>query len=456
MSVRTHAIHQAEPVPGHAALTWPRGWRAAAGLAALAAGGAIIAGSLLPWVEAFAGLIQVPGIQGRNGQILAALGAVVIVAGLVQLARPGHAARWVAGVTGFAAAGFSGYLLIQLARSLRELGGDSMVIARGGPGLWLTAVGAVAAFATLFFPASSQVTLRRDAERPMLAWVADPESAGLRRGLQITLGLIWLLDAALQYQPYMFTKAFSAGVLAPSAMAQPAFVSGPVLTTARIVASHPVAWNALFATIQLALAAGLFFRATTRAALAGTVAWGLAVWWLAEGLGMMFGGMGNPLTGAPGGALLYALVAVLLWPRPGHEDSAEAAMSSVAGASLLGRWARPAWSVLWAGLAAMVLLAPASSSSLTADGGTKAAAVTIGLAAAFSFAAAGVWVPAVTRPALAVAMVAALVVWVAGEQFGQLFSGTATDPNTGPLLVLIALAFWASRRAAPRPSSAPE
>src|ERR1700744_4774160 len=162
-------------------------------------------------------------------------------------------------------------------------------------------------------------------------------------------------------------------------------------TSPRIVPRHPLAWNALFATIQLALAAGLFFRATTRAALAGTVAWGLAVWWLAEGLGMMFGGMGNPLTGAPGGALLYALVAVLLWPRPGHEDPAEAATSSVAGASLLGRWARPAWSVLWAGLAAMVLLAPASSSSLTADGGTKAAAVTIGLAAAFSFAAAGGW-----------------------------------------------------------------
>jgi hypothetical protein len=456
MTVRTHAVHHPQPAPGRATLTRPQGWRAAIGLTAVAAGGAIIAGSLLPWVEAFAGLIQVPGIQGRNGQILAALGAIIIAAGLVELARPGQAARWVAGVTGFAAAGFSGYLLIQLARSMRVLGGDSMVIARGGPGLWLTAAGAVAAFATLFFPASSQVTLRRDTGRPMLAWVADRDSAGLRRGLQIALGLTWLLDAALQYQPYMFTKAFSAGVLMPSAMGQPAFVSGPVLTTARVVASHPVAWNALFATIQLALAAGLFFRATTRAALAGTVAWGLAVWWLGEGLGMMFGGMGNPLTGAPGGALLYAFLAVLLWPRPGPGDPGETALTTVAGASLLGRWARPAWSVLWAGLAAMMLLAPASSSPLTANGGTRATVLTIGLAAVFSFAAAGVWVSAAARPAIAVAVIAALFVWGAGEQFGQLFSGTATDPNTGPLLVLIALAFWASRRAAPRPSSAPE
>ena len=37
-------------------------------------------------------------------------------------------------------------------------------------------------------------------------------------------------------------------------------------------------------TIQLALAAGLLCRPTVRAALAGTVAWALAVWWLGEGL----------------------------------------------------------------------------------------------------------------------------------------------------------------------------
>jgi hypothetical protein len=32
--------------------------------------------------------------------------------------------------------------------------------------------------------------------------------AARRRALQVTLGLIWLLDAALQFQPYMFTTAF--------------------------------------------------------------------------------------------------------------------------------------------------------------------------------------------------------------------------------------------------------
>jgi hypothetical protein len=34
---------------------------------------------------------------------------------------------------------------------------------------------------------------------------------------------------------------------------------------------------------------------------------------------------------------------------------------------------------------------------------------------------------------------------VTGEQFGAIFSGQATDPNTGPLLILIAAAFWPLR-----------
>lgn len=444
MSLRT------QPIPGTGAISrlipgaWPRGWRAAAGLTAVAAGAAILAGAFLPWVEIFAGLLPLSGIRGANGQILAAAGAVIIAAGLHQLARGGPASRWLAGLAGFAALGFSGYLLIQLARSMRTYGSDAMVAARPGPGLWVIAAGSAAAFATLLFPPASQATLRRDARRPALAWAADRESAGLRRGLQIALGVIWLTDAALQYQPHMFTQAFPAAVLAPSAMGGPAFVSGPLLATARLIAAHEIAGNALFATAQLALAAGLFFRATARAALAGTIAWSLAIWWLGEGLGMVFSGMATPLTGAPGAAVLYALLAIVVWPaaRPAP------AGASVADRSPLGRWARPAWFALWASMAALMLLAPASSSSLTASGGSRAGAVTIGLTAAFALAAAGVLIPATARPALALAIVAAAIIWGAGEHFGGLLSGSATDPNSGPLLILLAAAFWPARAAA--------
>ena len=443
MSFRIAPI--ASPLPG----SWPQGWRAAAGLTCVAGGAAIIAGAFLPWVEVFAGLIPVTGIQGANGRILAAAGAAIAVAGLYQLVRGGQRARWAAALAGFAALAFSGYLLIQLSRSMRVLGGDSMVAARGGPGLWIIAAGSLAAFATMFLPPSSQATLRRDTQQPALAWAADRDSAGLRRGLQIALGVIWLLDAALQYQPFMFTRAFAAQVLAPSAMGQPAFVSGPVLAAAQQISAHPAVWNALFATVQLTLAAGLFWRATARAALIGTIVWSLSVWWLGEGLGMIFSQMATPLTGAPGGAVLYAFLALLIWPntRTAGEEG------SIADRSPLGSWARVAWFVLFAAMAAETLTAPAGAAPLTAADQSRVTVITIGFAAAFALAAVGVFHPATARLAVAAAAAAAVILWAAAEHFGALLSGSATDPNTGPLLVLLAVAFWAPGQVRTQPGT---
>ena len=48
----------------------------------MAAGAVIVGGAFLPWVEAFAGLVQVAGVRGSNGRILAAAGAVIACAGL--------------------------------------------------------------------------------------------------------------------------------------------------------------------------------------------------------------------------------------------------------------------------------------------------------------------------------------------------------------------------------------
>jgi len=118
MSPNTHtvpgpqAVPGPQPISGPQPIAWPRGWRAAAGLTSVAAGAVILAGAFMPWVEAFAGLVQVSGVQGSNGRILAAAGALMVAAGLYQLARGGQLARWLAGLAGFGAAGFSGYLLI--------------------------------------------------------------------------------------------------------------------------------------------------------------------------------------------------------------------------------------------------------------------------------------------------------------------------------------------------------
>jgi hypothetical protein len=78
-----------------------------------------------------------------------------------------------------------------------------------------------------------------------------------RRTLQIGLGLLWLLDGALQLQPFMFTKTFGRTVIAPGGADQPGIVSHPIRLAAQLVIAHPVITNCVFAVIQLALGIGL-------------------------------------------------------------------------------------------------------------------------------------------------------------------------------------------------------
>jgi hypothetical protein len=296
-------------------------------------------------------------------------------------------------------------------------------------------------------------------------YTADLESGGVRRGLQITLGLVWLLDAALQYQPFMFSRAFVTQVLESAADGNPAVVLTPAMWAVRLIAHDVAVWNAVFATIQLAIAVGLLLRPTVRAALAGSIAWSLVVWWLSEGMGDLLTGTASPVTGAPGAVILYALIAVLVWPR----GSGESGSGSIAAASQLGaRWSRAAWLVLWGSFAYLILQpavrAPrvlhdtiagnaagepdwvaALDRSTAAAIGSHGLTVSIVLAAVFAIVAAGIFFPPIVRPALVLAAVAGLVIWVVGENFGGILTGQGTDPNSGPLLILLAAAYWPLR-----------
>ncbi len=177
--------------------------------------------------------------------------------------------------------------------------------------------------------------------------------APFRRRLQIGLGLVWLLDAALQLQPYMFTKDFPNEVIAPTGQGSPGWVEHPVTWAADLMVGHLAVLNTLFALTQLAIAAGILYRRTVRPALLASVVWSLAVWWLGEGLGGMLAGAVSPLKGAPGAVLIYLLVAGLVWPAA----SPDGRRPSVATASPLGPLAaRVAWLVLWSVLAVEALL----------------------------------------------------------------------------------------------------
>jgi hypothetical protein len=307
----------------------------------------------------------------------------------------------------------------------------------------------------------SDVVVRAGAARLIpVRWPRWPA----RRWLQILLGMVWLLDAALQFQPYMFSRGFPTGIIQPTAAGNPALIARPILWSAHLMAQHIVFCNALFAVTQLAIAAGLFFGRTVRLALAGSIAWAVAVWWLGEGLGGILAG-GSPLMGVPGAVILYALIALLVWP--GRDDPQTARLAPALRGPLGPVIPRLAWLTLWACFGWYLLLPgnrapggvsrifsgaaasdpgwlkPAASSlaGLTAGHGL---AVSIMLYVLCGLTALGIFSARTTRPALVLAGLLGLVFWVA-EGFGGLSTGRATDPNSGPLLILLAACFWPPR-----------
>jgi len=307
-----------------------------------------------------------------------------------------------------------------------------------------------------------EVVLGRD----RLRWrertnATTPSGTDARRVLQLILAAIWLLDGLLQYQSSMYTPMFGQ-MVGGTAAGNPGVIADPISWNATLVQHHQVLLNTVFATIQLLLGLGIAYRPTVRPALAASIAWSLAVWWFGEGLGGVLSGGASPLNGAPGAVILYALLAVLLWPadRPGVTASFVAARTVGAPA------ARLLWLVLWGSLAYFALtpanrapqalhdmivsmtggepgwvtgLENNAAASLTNQGLTAS----IVLAVALIVIATGVFLPPpVARAVLILALVVAAFIWVFGEAFGQLLTGGATDPSSGPLLALLTLAYW--------------
>jgi hypothetical protein len=286
--------------------------------------------------------------------------------------------------------------------------------------------------------------------------------AGLdaRRALQLGLACIWLLDGVLQYQPAMYAKSFGQ-MLAGTASGDPSVIARPITWEASLLNHHLAALNTLFATIQLLIGLGIAIRPTARLALAASIAWSVAVWWFGEGLGGVLSGGASPLNGAPGAVIIYALLAVLLWP-------ADRAMTAPfpAARAVGAHVARALWLVLWLSLAYFAVTpasrAPGAVSGMISgmtDGEPHwlsglmngAASLVTGadlatsivLAVALVVIALGVYLPApVAKVTLLLAVVVSLLIWVLAEAFGGILAGGATDPNSGLLLVLLALAYW--------------
>jgi len=271
-----------------------------------------------------------------------------------------------------------------------------------------------------------------------------------RRHLQVSLGALWLLDGALQCQPFMFSGDFARRILVPAGHGLPTVLAEPLHAVATLVSAQPTLANGAFAIIQIALGLGLITRRFTCVALAGSIVWSLSVWIVGEGLGGLTMGA-TLLTGAPGAALLYAVIAILAWPtrdRKGGDSPSWLALPAWCTLWLTGAWLQLVAGNNSATSFTMMLRAAQSSSPGWIAGidhqlvrlriPSWAAAVVI---AAYVLVAIWALVPGWTRQlSIGIGVIITLMGWLVFQGLGDLTSGQATDPNSGPLIVLLALA----------------
>ncbi len=65
------------------------------------------------------------------------------------------------------------------------------------------------------------------------------------------------------------------------------------------------------------------------------------------------------------------------------------------------------------------------------------------LAVVCAVVAVGVYLPPqFTKVTLVLGIVTFVFIWVATENFGGILAGGATDPNSGPLVIILALIYW--------------
>ena len=292
-----------------------------------------------------------------------------------------------------------------------------------------------------------------------------------QRVLQIALGLLWILDAALQFQPFMFGRGFVEANILANASGQP-FVLGDFITHIGNFVSPDIAvWNTFFALIQLFIGVGLLFRRTVRPALVVSFFWVLGVWVIGEGLGMLLTGTASALTGAPGSVFMYGLLGLMAWPLPprrylGWTDR-PAGIASSAAAQGVGRTITPlaVWAGYWC-LAAVLFLLPAnrtrtsiqsaisgmtdgvpgwyahfltSTANLFSTSGTQTAWILAAISVAI-----GLGPLVARRPGwfLAAGALLSFLMWITAQGLlGDVFTGSDTDPNTGPLVILLAAAM---------------
>lgn len=287
----------------------------------------------------------------------------------------------------------------------------------------------------------------------------------LKRRMAWGVAALWLLDAALQAQPGMFTLDFISQIMKPSAANSPGALGDLANWVLGIVTPHIGQWNWFFLIIQFVIAmlllAGLGLRreGMVQAGMVISIAWGAGVWVFGEGTsGVLTGftGSASLLVGAPGSVFLYMLIAVFyLGPDTWWDLRARFCLprDTLAIVFLYGSLAQVATPAFWGPQGIPVLLAEQASMapSWMIPSMNTGVQLTTHLPALWNagISAAMLGIAVLLfgrRPRLAGFVLLGItlpVIWYWGQAFGGIFDGMGTDPNTPPLFAILAIPAWA-------------
>ncbi len=281
----------------------------------------------------------------------------------------------------------------------------------------------------------------------------------VERIIMLLLGMFWIIDGLLQFQPGSFTQTFVNSVLVPNLQGQPAGILDVLSPGVGLYGSRVFAANFVAAVTQILIGAMLVFRFKRPFkifALYFSIVWSLMVWIIGEGLGNVLTGGTSFYTGAPGSVLLYLILAVfLLFPK----RLTVAKLPVVAGALfLLGAFLQISptfWSTN--GVQSVFQLASSDSLGFIAAPAKSVASFASSLPAFSNLLLVLVLVVfggfLLFGPSRAVACSATVflgLVWWFGQDFGgvQTFPmSTATDPNSAPIFMLFLIPAFAGLRA---------
>lgn len=284
-----------------------------------------------------------------------------------------------------------------------------------------------------------------------------------RNMLQRILGALWLIDGLLQLQPQMFSMDMVNNIMKPMLDGQPDVLKPSLQFIITQTALHLATVNTLIALAEILLGLTFLFVSVrwVKPVVVASVVWALLVWFGGEGLGMMLTGQTSILTGAPGSAFLYTVLSLLVWPRSQAEGDASLFSQRALRWTLAGFWffaallqLQPMWwqpgqisqaisDLVGQGGLDTMLLDPILQqvSNITAN-----IEIPLNIALIVVFLALGVAIIVVKEEQLRAWLIASIVVsvafWFLTEGLGMLLTGTATDTDTGFLLVVMALACW--------------